>query len=100
VTTEVAVTGLGLVAPHGDDPGTVFDALMRGESALGPVLPELPKPAAAATVAFDESRWFTKLQLAGVDRVSQLAVAAADLAMRDAGALGNVDPERIGVYAG
>lgn len=100
MTTEVAVTGLGLVAPHGDDPGTVFDALMRGESALGPVLPELPKPAAAATVAFDESRWFTKLQLAGVDRVSQLAVAAADLAMRDAGALGNVDPERIGVYAG
>ncbi|CAN7166670.1 beta-ketoacyl-[acyl-carrier-protein] synthase family protein [Variovorax sp. LjRoot290] len=100
MTTEVAVTGLGLVAPHGDDPGTVFEALMRGESALGPVLPELPKPAAAATVAFDESRWFTKLQLAGVDRVSQLAVAAADLAVRDAGALGNVDSERIGVYAG
>jgi 3-oxoacyl-[acyl-carrier-protein] synthase II len=91
---------MGLVAPHGDDPGTVFDALMRGESALKPVLPQLPKPTAAATVAFDESRWFTKLQLAGVDRVSQMAVAAADLAMRDAGAVGEVDPERIGVYAG
>jgi 3-oxoacyl-[acyl-carrier-protein] synthase II len=100
VSTEVAVTGLGLVAPHGDDPGTVFEALMRGESALKPVLPELPKPTAAATVPFDASRWFTKLQLAGVDRVSQLAVAAADLAMRDAGAIGEVDPERIGVYAG
>ena len=73
---------------------------MRGESALRPIFPDLPKPTAAATVAFDESRWFTKLQLAGVDRVSQLAVAAADLAMRDAGALGDVDAERIGVYAG
>jgi 3-oxoacyl-[acyl-carrier-protein] synthase II len=101
--SEVAVTGLGIVSPHGDDPQAMFDALMRGESALAPVFPELPKPAAAATVAFDESRWFTKLQLAGVDRVSQLAVAAADLAMRDAGHAGeaaDADAERIGVFAG
>jgi len=28
----VAVTGLGVVAPHGDDPGSLFDALLRGES--------------------------------------------------------------------
>ncbi|MFH0129035.1 beta-ketoacyl-[acyl-carrier-protein] synthase family protein [Variovorax sp. VaC1] len=102
---EVAVTGLGVVAPHGDEPGALFDALLQGRSAIQPVFPELPKPAAAATAAFDETRWFTKLQLAGVDRVSQLAVAAADLAMRDAGiqtgdAAPDVDPERIGVFGG
>lgn len=96
----VAVTGLGVVAPHGDDAGNVFDALLRGDSALEPVFPELPKPAVAARTPFDESRWFTKLQLAGVDRVSQLAVAAADLAMRDAGAIGDFEAERIGVFAG
>jgi 3-oxoacyl-[acyl-carrier-protein] synthase II len=96
----VAVTGLGVIAPHGDEPAALFGALMRGESAIAPVFPELPKPAAAATVAFDASRWFTKLQLAGVDRVSQIAVAAADLAMRDASAAGTCDPERLGVYAG
>ena len=96
----VAVTGLGVVAPHGDDPGSLFDALLRGDSALEPVFPELPKPAVAARAAFDASRGFTKLQLAGVDRVSQLAVAAADLAMRNAGAVGEIDPERIGVFAG
>lgn len=104
----VAVTGLGVVAPHGDEPGALFKALLQGRSAIQPVFPELPKPAAAATVAFDETRWFTKLQLAGVDRVSQLAVAAADLAMRDAGlvnsdagvAAGHADPERIGVFSG
>ena len=102
----VSVTGLGVVSPHGDDPRTMFAALLRGESALRSVFPELPKPAAAATVAFDATRWFTKLQLAGVDRVSQLAVAAADLAMRDAGApdatafgLGP-NLERLGVYVG
>lgn len=100
---QVAVTGLGVVAPHGEDPDAMFSALMRGDSALRPIFPELSKPAVAATVAFDESRWFTKLQLAGVDRVSQLAVAAADMAMRDAGSAGaaeDVDPERIGVFAG
>ncbi|MGK6308933.1 beta-ketoacyl-[acyl-carrier-protein] synthase family protein [Variovorax sp. DT-64] len=97
---EVTVTGLGVVSPHGDDPGAMFDALMRGESALRPVLPELPKPIAAALAPFDAGRWFTKLQLAGVDRVSQMAVAAADMAVRDAGTLGDTDPERIGVYVG
>jgi len=95
----VAVTGIGIIAPHGDDPDRMFDALMRGESAVHTVFPELARPAAAATVAFDEARWFTKLQLPGVDRVSQLAVAAASLAVRDAGAL-DAAPERIGVYAG
>jgi 3-oxoacyl-[acyl-carrier-protein] synthase II len=100
VIGPVAVTGLGAVAPHGDDPAALFAALMRAESALRPVFPELARPAAAATVAFDPAPWFTKLQLAGVDRVSQLAVAAADRAMHDAGAAGAVDPERVGVYAG
>jgi len=101
---QVAVTGLGVVSPHGDDAQAMFAALMRAESTVQPIFPELPKPAAAALAPFDELRWFTKLQLAGVDRVSQLAVAAAELAMRDAGlgpgAAGDVDPERIGVFAG
>ncbi len=99
---EVSVTGLGVMAPHGSAPDALFQALLDGRSAIQPVFPDLPKPAAAATVAFDETRWFTKLQLAGVDRVSQLAVAAADLALHDAGFFdhADTDPERIGVYAG
>ncbi len=98
--SRVVVTGLGAVSPHGDDNARLFGALMRGASAIGPVFPELPKPAIAALAMFDETRWFTKLQLAGVDRVSQIAVAAADLAMRDADAVDTCDPERIGVYTG
>jgi 3-oxoacyl-[acyl-carrier-protein] synthase II len=100
VARSVVITGLGVVSSHGETPEALFAALMRGESRIRPVFPDLAKPAAAATVAFDETRWFNKLQLAGVDRVSQLAVAAADLAMKDAGALGDVDPERLGVYVG
>lgn len=98
---SVVITGLGLISPQGEDPQAVIAALVRGDSAIHEVFTgQLPKPAAAATVSFDESRWFTKLQLPGVDRVSQLAVAAADLAMRDAGSCAGLDPERLGVYAG
>ena len=108
MSMRVVVSGIGVIAPHGDDNQAMFEALLRGTSAVRQVFPELPKPAAAATVAFDESRWFTKLQLAGVDRVSQMAVAAADLALKDAGlgrdASGRVElgaePERVGVYTG
>jgi 3-oxoacyl-[acyl-carrier-protein] synthase II len=94
------ITGIGVVGPHGDNPQQMFDALMRGESAVQAVFPDLARPAAAATAPFDVARWFTKLQLPGVDRVSQLAVAAAGMAFADAGLTAPTDPTRIGVYAG
>jgi 3-oxoacyl-[acyl-carrier-protein] synthase II len=99
-SNDVVVTGLGVVSPHGDEPRQMFAALMRGESAIRPVFPELAKPAVAAVSAFDASRWFTKLQLAGVDRVSQMAVAAADLAVKDAGGHDGIESSRLGVYVG
>jgi 3-oxoacyl-[acyl-carrier-protein] synthase II len=100
VNAAVVVSGLGAVAPHGDDPQALFDAVLAGRSAVREFHSDIARPAAVAAAAFDETRWFTKLQLAGVDRVSQLAVAAADLALRDAGGLDGADPERVGVYNG
>lgn len=97
---RVVVTGLGAIAPHGNAIDPLFASVMDGTSAIGPVFPELPKPAVAATASFDEARWFTKLQLPGVDRVSQIAVAAASEAIADAGGLDDVDRERVGVYVG
>ncbi len=97
---RVVVTGLGVLSPHGDDVDAVFRSVMDGTSAVRAVFPELPKPAAAATVDFDESRWFTKLQLAGVDRVSRLAVGAADLALKHAGVDRETHTDRMGVYVG
>lgn len=96
----LAITGLGVMAPQSKDVAELFAALMLGRSCVAQVFPDLPKPAAAATVEFDESKWFTKLQLAGVDRVSQLAVAAADMAMKDALITRPIDPLRMGVYVG
>jgi len=100
VGSRVLVTGLGVVAPHGHEAGSVFDAVLQERSAVRELSLELAQPAAVATVEFDLGRWFSKLQLAGVDRVSQLAVAAADLAVRDAGGIDHAAPERIGIYVG
>lgn len=98
---EVVVSGLGVVSPHGDDLTASFDAMLQGRSAIGLWNgPEGMPPAAAASVAFSPERWFTKLQLVGVDRVSQMAVAAAELARADAQWTDGIDPERIGVYIG
>ncbi len=100
MSSGVLVTGLGVVAPHGHDADSVFDAVVQGRSAVRELAMDLARPAAAATVDIDLTRWFSKLQTAGVDRVSQLAVAAADLAVRDAGGIGHAAPERIGIYVG
>ncbi|MDB5819045.1 MAG: beta-ketoacyl synthase, partial [Rhizobacter sp.] len=109
--TSVLVTGIGLVSPHGHDHAKVFEALMRGQSAIGVtrsplqiVSPSTIRPHAAepplATVDFDPSPWMTKLERVGADRVSQMAVAAARLATQDAQLGGWADAERVGVYCG
>ena len=92
---DVVISGLGLVSPHGDDPTVAFEALLRGQSAINLWTREGLPPAAVASAAFSPERWFTKLQLVGVDRVSQMAVAAAELARADARWPEGLDPERI-----
>lgn len=95
---RVVITGIGLVSPHGDTPEGVFDAVMAGQSAVGLWDDGQIAPFVAARAPFDASRWFSRLQLAGVDRVSQFAVAAAEMARVDAGlvSLG----EEAGIYVG
>jgi 3-oxoacyl-[acyl-carrier-protein] synthase II len=95
---RVAITGIGLVSPHGDAPMDVFDALLAGRSAVALWNDGDAAAAAVARAPFDAARWFTRLQLAGVDRVSQIAVAAAHMARVDAG-IGVLDAST-GVYVG
>ena len=95
---RVAITGIGLVSPHGDAPEAVFDALLAGCSAITRWGEGDAGPAVVARAPFDVTRWFSRLQLAGVDRVSQLAVAAAEMARTDAG-IKALD-QSAGVYLG
>ncbi len=102
---RVAITGLGVIAPQGNDPGAVFDALCAGSSSIE----RHDDHTVVAPCRFDPSPWFTRMRLAGADRVTQFAVAAADSARVDAGwesdrgadhAAARYAPDRSGVYVG
>lgn len=105
---RVVVTGIGLISPLGDTPVQVFEAAMAGRSAIGlwnndtlsmnQESSTILEPAVVARAPFEASRFFSKLQLAGVDRVSQMAVAAGRLAKEDAG-LAHLDADT-GLYFG
>lgn len=92
---RVVVSGIGLISPLGDTPEQVFEAAMSGRSAIrlwndDPLATaqesaSVSAPAVVARAPFDVTRFFAKLQLTGVDRVSQMAVAAGQLAKQDAG---------------
>jgi 3-oxoacyl-[acyl-carrier-protein] synthase II len=98
VRRRVAITGIGLVSPHGDTTDGVFDALLGGRSAITRWDESGGVPQVVARAPFDVTRWFSRLKLAGVDRVSQIAVAAAEMARADAG-FETLD-ENTGVYLG
>ncbi|MBV8658045.1 MAG: beta-ketoacyl-[acyl-carrier-protein] synthase family protein [Burkholderiales bacterium] len=86
MSQAVVVTGIGVVSPLGNDLHAFFDALMQGRSGLRKMGNEsgFDQPVVAGVADFDPAPWFNKLQLSGVDRVSQFAVAAATMARTDA----------------
>jgi 3-oxoacyl-[acyl-carrier-protein] synthase II len=85
---RVAVTGLGIVAPGGNDPEEFFATLAAGRSSIG-VLEESWTARLATRIAarasFDAAAHFPAPRLRMLDRVSQLALLAAAQAVASAG---------------
>ena len=101
MSRAVVVTGIGVVSPLGNDLQVFFDALMQGRSGLRKMGTEsgFDQPVVAGVADFDPAPWFSKLQLSGVDSVSQFAVAAATMARSDA-ALDGTALDDAAVYFG
>ncbi|MBC7622128.1 MAG: beta-ketoacyl-[acyl-carrier-protein] synthase family protein [Aeromicrobium sp.] len=112
---RVAVTGLGVISPLGNDVSTFFAGLAAGRSAIGRLPPAgghagaavIPHPIAhiGAAASFDPADFFPVAQLRMLDRVSQFALAASAQAMRDANLLSDqmsdqIDRQRAGVFMG
>jgi 3-oxoacyl-(acyl-carrier-protein) synthase len=109
---RVAVTGIGVISPLGNDPDEFFGNLARGHSGI--VRLPAPAPQAAgrplhqharkhigAPVSFDGARLFPAPRLRMLDRVSQFALAASAQAVSDAGlAFEAGDRRRAGVFVG
>ena len=102
MVTRVAITGLGVVSPLGNSIEELFSSLYAGKSAIR----ALPEPLSArsrssigAAVELAAGEDHPKLRL--LDRVSQLALAAASQAVADAGVdFTAEDRDRCGVAVG
>jgi len=94
-----------MVSPLGLDAETTWRGLLAGESGVGPItLFDASHHAAriaAEVKGFDPLRWIEKKDVKKTDRFIQFAIAAADMAVADAGL--EVDArnaEMVGVYIG
>lgn len=102
---RIAVTGLGVVSPVGTGHRDFWDALLAGTSGIGPVrsfdTSRYPVHLGAEIHDFRPEEHLLMLEPVTVGRASQLAAAAARLALADAGLDGrSFDPERAGVAMG
>ncbi|MFZ2781277.1 MAG: beta-ketoacyl-ACP synthase II [Rectinemataceae bacterium] len=108
---KIAVTGLGVVSPVGNDTASFWNSLVEGKSGVGPVTrfdaSGLDSRIAAEVKGFDPELWMDRREARKMALFSQYAVAAAVQAWRDAGLEddGTVEPggyakNRIGVVLG
>ncbi len=108
-SSSIVITGLGAVSPHGLGVAALWDGLVQGRSAAGPI------------TAFDASGFGVRFAcevtdplvdrlprklLRQTDRFAQMALVAAEEALVQAGLLGeegllaDVDPDRVGAVVG
>ncbi|HSD28179.1 MAG TPA: beta-ketoacyl-ACP synthase II, partial [Vicinamibacteria bacterium] len=102
---RVVVTGVGLVSPVGIGTEETWQALLAGRSGAGPITlfdaSHHSTRFACEVKGFDPLRWIEKKDVKKVDRFIQLAIAAADLALQDAGYLvPREEAGRVGVFIG
>lgn len=97
---RIGVAGIGLTSPLGDSLQDVWQRLLAGRGAIGPVSFDGLPPIAAARVESDVSLSLPKLQQVGTERVSQMALGAVRKALADAGVQAWPDAERVGLYLG
>ncbi len=97
---------MGLVSPLGNDLKSFWDNLSNGRSGIGPItlfdVTQYDCRIAGEVKNFDPAAWFNNPRDARrSDRFTQLAVAAAKMALADSGlALPAANPDRIGVMVG
>ena len=86
---RVVITGMGTINPLGHDVSSLWDGLVAGRSAAGPITiydaSEQPIRIAAEVKDFDPEAILGRKQTRRSDRFTQLAIFAADEAIADAG---------------
>jgi 3-oxoacyl-[acyl-carrier-protein] synthase II len=102
---RVVVTGVGLVSPLGIGTEETWQGLLAGRSGAGPIThfdaSHHSTHFACEVKGFDPLAWMDKKDVKKADRFIQFAIAAADLAVKDAGiAVAPAEAGRVGVFIG
>lgn len=112
---RVVITGMGLVTPLGNSKEQVWDCLSAGRSGVGP-LESIPTASLPVTIAAEARGFQGRIEEFGplereqskairkglkvMCRECQMGVAAAQLALSDAGLAAKTDPTRTGIAYG
>ncbi|MBO8443828.1 MAG: beta-ketoacyl-[acyl-carrier-protein] synthase II, partial [Spirochaetes bacterium] len=101
---RVVVTGLGAVTPIGNDVATSWQSMVDGKCGIGPITSfhndEIKATLAAEVKDFNPRDYMEKSEVLRSDRFCQLAVAAADQAVKESGVIGSLPADRVAVYFG
>ncbi|HJZ88300.1 MAG TPA: beta-ketoacyl-ACP synthase II [Polyangia bacterium] len=105
MTRRVVITGIGLVTPCGVGTEDTWQALVRGESGIGPITrfdcSHFATRFAGEVKGFDVTRWMEKREARQFDLFIHYAVAAASMAMDDSGLkVTDQNAERVGCFVG
>jgi 3-oxoacyl-[acyl-carrier-protein] synthase II len=104
---RVVVTGLGALTPLGNNISSYWDALVNGVSGADIIkqfdVTKFKTKFACELKNFNPEDFFERKEARKLDRFSQIALVAADEAVRQSGLSvegGNIDPDRVGVIWG
>ena len=102
---RIAVTGIGVIAPTGVGRARVWEALVDGRSGISRIedfdTSNLKTNIAGVCRDFHPEEMFDEREMSRLDRVSQLAIAATEMATREAGLThGELDSYDAGVFLG
>ncbi len=104
MSTRVAITGIGLVSPLGNDRESTWQAILEGHSGVGPVTlfdaSQHDVRIAAEAKNFDPLNYLDRKLARRTDRFSHFALAAAKEAIEDSGLDIASIPDDVGVIVG
>ena len=101
---RVAVTGLGVISPLGNDVQTFWDNIKAGKNGISGITKfdctDYRVKVAAEVHDFEPKDYMEKLDVLHSDVYTHFAIGAASQAVEDSGIIGTVEKDRIGVMIG
>ncbi|MCF6409211.1 beta-ketoacyl-ACP synthase II [Pseudalkalibacillus salsuginis] len=105
MSKRVVITGLGTVSPLGNDTETTWTNIINGKSGIGELTrrdkDQFPAKVAGEATEFDPAKFMDKKDIRKMDRFTQFAIAATQMAVKDADlTITEEIAPRVGVWIG